>query len=57
MRLSATLAGQPGVLAAAQEVEAAIEQALAGVTLKDLAEGRGQVADVNSGRKGARATL
>jgi len=57
MRLSATLAGQPGVLAAAQAVEAAIEQALAGVTLKDLAEGRGQVADVNSGRKGARATL
>lgn len=66
MRLSATLAGQPGVLAAAKSVEEAIEEALAGVTLKDLAEGRGQAAetaaggaaeDANSVRKGPRAAL
>lgn len=60
MRLSARLEGQPGVLAAAQSVEAAIEQALAGVTLKDLAEGRGQAAaaaEANSLRKGPRAAV
>jgi len=67
MRLTSKLEGQPGVTAAAQAVEAAIEQALAGVTLRDLAEGRGQTlvqdggpasgAADESGRKGPRVAL
>jgi len=71
MRLTSKLEGQPGVTAAAQAIESAIEQALAGVTLKDLAEGRAQAAtagpgtsemalehdEANSLRKGPRAAL
>ena len=55
MRLSAKLAGQPGVLSAAQSVEDAIERALAGVTLKDLAEGRGQAASATANSPGKTA--
>ncbi|HEY4136791.1 MAG TPA: YhjD/YihY/BrkB family envelope integrity protein [Alphaproteobacteria bacterium] len=39
MRLTATLEGQPAVLRVAKAVEAAVDRALKGVTLRDLAEG------------------
>lgn len=57
MRLASRLEAQPGVAAAAEAVERAIERALEGLTLKDLAEGRGQAASADSGRKDARVAL